>query len=698
MSTLPIGQTSVAIDFLNQMLPHQPWHLVAISLSGKVEARAFSAQENVEAAAWIGARQGKANLYFHVNQLLDGCSNIKAKKEDVSSALFLHVDVDDLDAFARLEAFMPPPTSVVFSGGGYQAFWRLQVPEKDLDRVERCNVALAKQLGGDNCHNVDRIMRLPGTLNIPNKKKKDQGRVIALAQLVANLTDFERLHDIAAFNEMFFLEKAEFIPITVALDSLPASVPSIIRTLIIEGDDPERPIGSDEARYPSRSEIVFYVACDLLRAGCSHNVVTSLLLDPQYKISASVLEKRNPQQYAVRQVEKAQLAISNGWPDVTGGGKPRATFPNAMVALRRLGLSFSYDQFHRCKTVGGYQLHDYAGDLTDDGCAALRIMILECFGFDAGKENVRDAANSLCLENIYHPVRDYLDSLRWDGKPRINSWLHDYLGAAHDEYTSAVGRIVLIAAVRRIRQPGVKFDTIMVLEGPQGTGKSTAIEILAGKGNYSDQDILQLDAKSQIEAMEGIWFYEIAELTGISRAETNRVKAFASRSHDKARGAYARFAERRPRECILIGTTNEDKYLRDPSGNRRFWPIITTEIDREKLKRDRDQLLAEASYWEAKGESITLPEHLWPAARKEQEARLEEDPWLDALSELRADEVNGELRITSKRVFDLLQIPPERQVQHMMKRLANCMRSLGWTKKTIKQGKRVVQGYAKPKE
>ena len=158
-----------------------------------------------------------------------------------------------------------------------------------------------------------------------------------------------------------------------------------------------------------------------------------------------------------------------------------------------------------------------------------------------------------------------------------------YLGAEDTPLNAAIGRIVLIAAVRRVREPGVKFDTILVLEGEQGVGKSTVIRVLAGSENFSDQDILTLDGKAQMELLEGVWLYELCELEGLSRAETSKVKAFASRSVDHGRPAYARFKETRPRQCVFVGTTNDDQYLRDMTGNRRFWPVKVDKIDLEAL-------------------------------------------------------------------------------------------------------------------
>lgn len=181
MNALPIPNTQAALAFLQAAHPNGPYHLVAIAEGGGIEARTFDVAQVHEMQAWIEERQGKRNLYWHVNELRPEARDIKAKKQDVARAVYMHVDIDDEDALERIKSYNPRPTAVVFSGGGYQAFWRLSEPSTDLERVERCNRKIAQDLGGDNCHNIDRIMRLPGTINVPNKKKRSVGRTEALA-------------------------------------------------------------------------------------------------------------------------------------------------------------------------------------------------------------------------------------------------------------------------------------------------------------------------------------------------------------------------------------------------------------------------------------------------------------------------------------------------------------------------------------
>ena len=186
-----------AVAFLDNMFPNLPRHLVSIDLRGQVTARTFSTEHKKQMRKWIETRQNKANLYFHVNALRTGFVNKKATKTDVSAGLFLHVDVDDLGAKDLLLEFVPSPTAIVFSGGGYHAYWKLSEAVDDPARVEAVNMAIAKRVGGDNCHNIDRIMRLPGTINIPNAKKLAAGRTPTVAGVVE--ADWSRTYSLNDF-------------------------------------------------------------------------------------------------------------------------------------------------------------------------------------------------------------------------------------------------------------------------------------------------------------------------------------------------------------------------------------------------------------------------------------------------------------------------------------------------------------------
>jgi predicted P-loop ATPase len=385
---------------------------------------------------------------------------------------------------------------------------------------------------------------------------------------------------------------------------------------------------------------------------------------------------------------------------VNDEGDPKRTYRNAREAIKALGVACRYDEFHNRMLVGGHPIDQWAGELTDNIIVVLRQIIIEKFDFDPGKDHTADAATALCLEQRFDPVLDYLNGLEWDGIERLDEWLSTYLGADNTEFNRAVGRRTLIAAVRRVRQPGCKFDFILTLEGKEGTKKSTSIVTLAGVENFSDQTILTQSDKEQKELVRGVLMYEIADLAGMKRADVEKIKAFASRTHDRARPAYGRRREDAPRRCIFIATTNEDRYLQSQTGNRRFWPVKTSTIDIESLARDRDHLWAEAAAAEANGESLILPEELWTAATAAQEERRLEDTWDDILTGVTgliypSDEVGvDEARVSTEELFKALELPPGRTHPADGMRLRRAMHRLGWSgPKVIRFGDKPRRGY-----
>ena len=394
--------------------------------------------------------------------------------------------------------------------------------------------------------------------------------------------------------------------------------------------------------------------------------------------------------------------------DLTKDGalKPKS-YINAAKAIAELGIKCRHDIFHDLKIVEGDAVGNHGPELSDALCRAVRDLIIQRYKADPGIDNVQQALERACEANQFDPVLDYLSSLVWDGTPRLDRWLSTYMGADDTELNRAQGRLVLIAAVRRVRRPGVKFDQIMVFEGPEGTGKSSAIALLAGEGNFSDQTILNVDDNKQMELLRGVWLYECSELGGISKSEVDHVKAFASRTEDRGRPAYGRHVVKRPRRCVVFATTNNDRYLKSQTGDRRFWPVRTGRVDLDLLRRDRDQLWAEAAHLEAMGVSLMLPADLWGVARIEQEKRQEADPWDDVLASVKgeicptsdASAPDGyEERVASSQLLcGNLQLEIGRTTDRDAKRLSNCMRRLGWLgPKTMRIGGKPTKGYCRP--
>jgi putative DNA primase/helicase len=226
-----------------------------------------------------------------------------------------------------------------------------------------------------------------------------------------------------------------------------------------------------------------------------------------------------------------------------------------------------------------------------------------------------------------HPVRDYLGGLRWDGVPRLEAWAIQYLGAEDTPLNRAFGSRWMISAVARIMRAGAKVDHMLILEGPQGARKSSALKVLAGEPWFTDE-LAEIGSKDAAQQMRGIWIIEIAELDAISRAEVSRIKAFLTRTTDRYRPPYDRYVIEVPRQCVFAGSVNPDTYLRDETGNRRFWPLRCGSIDLDALRRDRDQLWAEtvARYREGAIWWLDEPE-LVAAAKAEQDQRYQADAW-----------------------------------------------------------------------
>jgi putative DNA primase/helicase len=245
------------------------------------------------------------------------------------------------------------------------------------------------------------------------------------------------------------------------------------------------------------------------------------------------------------------------------------------------------------------------------------------------RSTIADCVSRVAQDVRHHPVREYLAGLTWDRRNRLTCWLIDYLGAdGPAAYLEAIGPAFLISAIARVKRPGCQADHALVLESPQGGGKTSAARILAGP--WIAEGIPDLASKDAALHLSGVWLVELSELAGMRRSEVEHVKAFLSRNVDRYRPPYARRSVDVPRQCVFLATTNEAAYLRDPTGNRRFWPVRCTDIDLPALERDRDQLFAEAVHRYQQGEAWHLaPEHA-ALAGMEQDARhyvteLEED-------------------------------------------------------------------------
>lgn len=247
-----------------------------------------------------------------------------------------------------------------------------------------------------------------------------------------------------------------------------------------------------------------------------------------------------------------------------------------------------------------------------------------------GKEKIMDGMMKTAKANSIHPIKDYLESLSWDGTPRLDTLLIDYLSAEDTPYTRAVTRKTFTAAVARIFSPGCKFDYVLVLAGPQGRGKSTLVAKMSN-GWYTDS-LAGIGTKEAYEGIQGFWLVELGELAAMRKLEIETIKNFISKQVDSYRAAYGRRVEDHPRQCIFIGTTNSTAFLRDDTGNRRFWPVrLRAAAPARTVWGDLtqpviDQLWAEAVTLYKDGEPLVLPPELTASAEEQQREFVEDDP------------------------------------------------------------------------
>lgn len=338
---LPVPDSAASVEFLKMFHPGGPWVLTSIEIDRKaINTTTFHPSTESGMLEWLNRYNGKRNIYFSVGVPMRDISK-KTEREDLARVTWLHCDVDPragedvaeeqvriLAMFKNPPTGVEPPTCVLYSGGGYQAFWRLVEPIEingDLDAAEdakRYNQQLELLLGGDNCHNIDRIMRLPGTINIPDPKKRKKGRVEALAKvewfhedLVYDLRSFVQAQLVqvrgdtnlggrASKSSPARVELSGNIPRLGSIDELDEwNVPDRVKVILVQGHDPENPKQGDN----SRSSWLFDACCQLARAGVPDEVVFSVLTDPDFGISESILEKgSNAEKYAVRQMERAK--------------------------------------------------------------------------------------------------------------------------------------------------------------------------------------------------------------------------------------------------------------------------------------------------------------------------------------------------------------------------------------------------------
>lgn len=489
----------------------------------------------------------------------------------------------------------------------------------------------------------------------------------------------------------------------------------------------------------------FLVACKGRDLGLPPGLVHELMLDVWNPRRAS---PKTPEELRVKVIHAykyAKGAVGNAHPSVdfnvvmpktppkekepelawntSPQGKMQKTFNNLMNYLRLpaggLHKVFAFNDFTgRVEFVNPAPWHKAMMPKTravsDHDLMLLRGFLASRHSYDATLGDIESAVTNVAYHDRFHPVREYLSSLTWDGNKRLDTWMRDYLGAVdggHPDYLRAVSRKVLCAAVMRVMRPGIKFDHVLVLEGAQDLGKSTAVEILGGE--WASDAPVDPHSRDTIGDMQGRWVIEMAEMEVLRKTEEEALKAFITRRTDRARLAYGRVTGEYPRQSIFIATKNpraDGTYLKDETGNRRWWPVRCdpsadlsglAQVDFKGLKEARNQLFAEAykAVTSAPGECLYMETaDLKTQARKVVEQRHAEHEWTESvavwLETLNSKPETKRDFLTAREVFiDALGGSDSRLNQGALRSIARVLRDLGWHPALRWRAGRPMRGY-----
>lgn len=393
----------------------------------------------------------------------------------------------------------------------------------------------------------------------------------------------------------------------------------------------------------------------------------------------------------------------NGFPEwhkqliVNEEGVAKACIANVLTALREapeFAATIGYDML-RCEAMKlgplPWDERDVSRPWRDNDDRMLAVWLQSSY-LNVGVALAAEGLQAAAEEKRYHPVLTYLERLTWDGEPRLDEWAVKWLGCTDTPYIRAVSAAWMISAVARVNQPGCKADCGLVLEGEQGTLKSSAIRVL-GAPWFTDE-IAALGTKDAAEQTIGVWLVELPELDAVTRAaDIAHVKAFMSRQTDRFRMSYGRRVQEFPRQCVFAATANTSSWNRDETGARRWWPLACGHVDLDGLKEVRDQLWAEARDRYVSGEPWHLVDPaIKEAAIREQEDRTAEDPLAKPVAELvafRSSASTGE-------ILTGLGFPKERQFRSEEMRIGSILHRLGWRKRKVREAKGFFWRYFPP--
>jgi len=350
----------------------------------------------------------------------------------------------------------------------------------------------------------------------------------------------------------------------------------------------------------------------------------------------------------------------------------------------RLKGKIRYNKFEACTTLKGVPVTDTTDLMMADWVEMV-------YRLQYAPTSIANAMALVGARDPYHPVCDYLDGLEWDQNPRLDRLLVDYFGAHDSLLNRVISRKWAVSMVARARKMGCKVDTCLVLAGAQGIRKSTGLRALAGADFFSDT-LIDVRSKDAYQMIQGVWCYELAELSSVKKADLSAVKGFVSAQSDRYRASYGRHVEKHPRCGVFVGTTNEIEFLSDTTGNRRWWIVKCKAVDLENIHKDRDQIWAEADQAYRASESWWLDASQSDQLDESNEMHMAEDPWMDIVQSWLARRV-GPFTIDDM-MEDALQIDPPKMRQADRWRAGRILRTMDIEKRQIqKDGKRTMMWF-----
>lgn len=677
--------------------------------SGVLELRTFDHPQATKLRAFIPVVDGKCDT-AKVEQFLAKTKELRIGaffgvalrseasltdgKGDASHCAMLtaiYVDADDKhlgreEIMRRIAAFPLRPSIIVDSGGGLHLYWKLKegIPLTGdgmafAKKLLRRLAAAIADVVDESVSEPVRVLRIPGGTNF--KKQYDPPRPINLI-----IDDFVPEYTPEDFDRVL----PEHAPVG---DGGAFKVPKKIK-----------PGDRHEILYKFlRSQKARGVSLEVAIAGCQK-------LNEEQCVPPMPLEELETYLRRVWNQDDSEAfkkeALKHDFLRDKNGAIIKDSQENIRRAIERLNYRVTYNSF--AEQMLSQNGTGPAVTLNDQFMNMLWLKIDREFRFRPSYMFFEKVLQDIAHNNAFHPVVDYFASLKWDGVPRLDTWLMR-LGGAIDEgsdsregpsYLEQVSAKPMIAVVRRVRKPGSKYDEMLVLESEQGLNKSSALRALVPKEEYFSDDLpLNVDAKQVIERTLGKMIIEASELTGGRKTDRDHLKSLLSRQVDgPARLAYAHLPVERPRQFIIIGTTNSSEYLIDPTGARRFWPVRVKNFDVEGIKRERDQLWAEAAHREALGESIRLDESLWAEAGEIQEQRREVDAWEDTIKhhvEALVTSTTGRQQITIEALWNVLGIMMERRDRIGSRRIAEIVHRMGFKRMTMRVDNKVQSGYVR---